>query len=308
MFPRLAILFLLIISSLVFIMGFTLALKTSHSPDPHPYKRGIKTGNEDTVVVPFEYKQSALYQPYTLEVIDSVVNILLKNELVTLSIDGYAHVDEGSDTICYYLSLNRALVTRDYVVGRGVDSARIISINPFGNTRSLHRTTNKQVYYNCRAEMRLNYPPPPIAVGIPDKDEDGIADSADKCPDEYGYIDNNGCPDRNAIIVPFEPQQSSLYSTTYKVLDSVVSILRADPSLTISIDGHAYKTEGIKTFCDRMARDRSDIARRYLLTRRIDASRVDAIKSFGNSRPLNAGKNPQEITRNSRAEIFLHHH
>jgi outer membrane protein OmpA-like peptidoglycan-associated protein len=80
------------------------------------------------VLIPFDYKQSALYHPYTYEVIDSVVTMLLKKNDVTLSIDGYAHPDEGNDTICKYLALNRALFVRDYVLGRGVDSSRIILV------------------------------------------------------------------------------------------------------------------------------------------------------------------------------------
>lgn len=265
--------------------------------------------NNDTVVIPFEYKQSALYHPFTFKAIDSVIDILLKNELVTLSIDGYAHVDEGSDSICYYLSLDRALVIRDYVLGRGIDSSRIISLKGLGNLRSIHIKTNKQVFeFNCRAEIMLYYPLPPIKTEIPDKDGDGITDSEDKCPDEYGDKAHNGCPNKDAIIVPFETQQSSLYSMTYNVLDSVIAILRNDPSITISIEGHAYKDEGIKTLCDRLAKERADIVRRYLLTRRIAGSRIDSVKSFGNLRPLNAGKNPQEIARNSRVEIFLIRH
>jgi outer membrane protein OmpA-like peptidoglycan-associated protein len=264
---------------------------------------------KDTVAIPFEYKQSALYHPFTFKVIDSVVNILLQNDQVTLSIEGYAHVDEGSDSICYFLSLNRALVVKDYVLGRGVDSSRIISLNGFGNLRSAHiKRYKKIVEFNCRAEILLNYPVPPPIVAMPDRDEDGIADDEDKCPDEYGEKANDGCPNKDAIIVPFEPQQSSLYSMTYNVLDSVIAILWNNPSITISIEGHAYKKEGVKSLCDRLAKERADIVRRYLLTRRIAASRIDSIKSFGNVRPLNAGRNPQEIARNSRAEIFLIRH
>lgn len=265
--------------------------------------------NKDTVVIPFEYKQSSLNHSFTFKAIDSVIAILLKNELVTLSIDGYAHVDEGSDSICYYLSINRALATRDYVLGRGIDSSRIISLKGLGNLRSIQIITSKQVVeFNCRAEIMLYYPLPPIKTEIPDKDGDGITDSEDKCPDEYGDKANNGCPNKDAIIVPFETQQSSLYSMTYKVLDSVIAILRNDPSITISIEGHAYKTEGVETLCDRLAKERADIVKRYLLTRRIAGSRIDSVISFGNLRPLNAGKNPQEIARNSRAEIFLIRH
>ena len=264
---------------------------------------------QNTVIIPFEYKQSALYHPFTFKAIDSVVNILLQHDSVTLNIEGYAHVDEGSDTICYYLSLNRALVIKDYVMARGVDSTRIISLKGFGNLRSAHLKIYKQIIeYNCRAEIVLNYPLPPPPIIISDADADGIPDTEDQCPTEYGSKANNGCPDKNTIIVPFETQQSSLYSGTYNVLDSIIAIALKDPTLTISIEGHAYKTEGSAAVCNQLAKDRADIVRNYLLSRQIPAARIEPVKSFGNSRSITAGRNPWEVTRNARVEIFLVRH
>jgi outer membrane protein OmpA-like peptidoglycan-associated protein len=265
--------------------------------------------NKDTAVIPFEYKQSALYQPFTFAVIDSVINILLANDSVTLTINGYAHRDEGTDSICYYLSLNRALVIRDYVLGRGVDSARIFSLKGWGNYRSKNRKTNNEILkYNCRAEIMLNYPIPPPPPLFLDKDEDGIADSEDKCPEEYGEVINGGCPNKDAIIVPFDVQQSSLSTVTYKVLDSVINILLNEPAVSIVINGHAYKKEGNKTVCDQLAGERADIVKNYLLTRHITASRINSVKNLGSLHPITAGRNPAEIARNSRAEIFMVHH
>ncbi len=263
---------------------------------------------KNTVVIPFEYKQSALYHPFTFKAIDSVIDILLENELVTLSLEGFAHVDEGSDSICYYLSLNRALVIKDYIMGRGVDSSRILSLRGLGNMRSIKRKARTQsVDFNCRTEISMNYPIPPPPLVISDKDDDGIIDGEDQCPEEYGGMINRGCPNRNAILVPYEPGQSSLFTMTYKVLDSVINILLQNPSILIAIEGHACNREGIETYCDHLAKERAEITKRYLLTRSIAALRIISVKSFGDSRPLNACKNPQQIAQNSRAEIYLQH-
>jgi outer membrane protein OmpA-like peptidoglycan-associated protein len=257
------------------------------------------------ILIPFEYKQSALYHAFTYEVIDSVVNMLLKNDSITLTIKGYAHQDEGSDTICKYLSLNRALFVRDYILGRGVKDSRIILVEGMGKARSLKSNVNKDGHaLNCRAELILNYPPPPPPVVIADKDEDGIADSDDSCPDEYGYKENNGCGDM-AIIIPFETQQSWLSPLTYIMLDSVVLLLKENPSFKLSVQGHAYKTEGTNSFCERLAAERAAIVKKYLLSRNIAENRVIAIKNFACRRPYNAGKNPKEISLNYRAQIVF---
>ena len=268
----------------------------------------VQQNDRDTIVIRFDYKQSALYHSFTFEVLDSVVNILLKNHAVTLSIDGYAYRDEGSDTICYYLSLNRALFIQTYMLGRGVDSSRIASVTGYGKTRASYQRTDKDgLLVNCRAEILLKYPPGPKKIVIHDKDEDGIIDSEDKCPEVYGYKEKGGCPNTGMVIVPFETQLSNLYSATYRVLDSVINVLSANPALSISIEGHAYKGEGINSVCDQLANERASMVKNYLLSRRMDISRIDTIRSFGNRRPLNAGRTPTEIAANSRAEIIFSH-
>jgi outer membrane protein OmpA-like peptidoglycan-associated protein len=264
---------------------------------------------DDTIVVPFEYKQSSLNYRSTFKLIDSAIQILLANDSITFSIDGYSYVEEATENICYWLSFNRALSVKNYVLGQGIDSTRLIAFNGRGNQRSIHRKIKRlPVKYNYTAEIILNYPIPPPAVKIPDMDEDGIPDEQDSCRSEYGYADLKGCPDRNAIIVPFELQLSSLFSMTYKVLDSVVVILQNNPLLSIAIEGHACKKEGVKSVCYRLAKERADIAKNYLLSRLINPSRIESVNCFSYLHPLNAGRNPWEISRNARAEIRLVHH
>jgi outer membrane protein OmpA-like peptidoglycan-associated protein len=85
--------------------------------------------------------------------------------------------------------------------------------------------------------------------------------------------------------------------------DSVIRVLKENPSYNIAIAGHAYKTEGINPFCERLGAERSDMVRQYLLSRQLNASRIKSIKNYGTSRPLNPGKNPLQILANARAEI-----
>ena len=267
-----------------------------------------KQGNNDStlILIPFDYKQSALYHQFTFEVIDSVVNLLQKNNTITISIDGYAHQDEGSDTILKYLSLNRALFVRDYMLGRGIKEDRIIAVQGLSAAKSVNSNVNKDGHaLNCRAELRLNYPPPPKPIAIADRDGDGIPDSEDACADEYGYKENNGCPDKDAIVIPFQFQESTLSSNTYKALDSVVMVLKENPSFTVVVQGHSHAAEGANAMCERLAMERATIVKNYLVSRNVRASRIFSVESFGNRRPFNAGRNTEEVTLNSRAQILL---
>jgi outer membrane protein OmpA-like peptidoglycan-associated protein len=272
----------------------------------------LSTGNQfnqstvDTVIIRFDYKQSALFHSFTFEVLDSVVDILLRDTAVKLSIDGYAYKDEGTDTICYFLSLNRAIFIQTYVIGRGVDSLRITSINAYGRRHQNFTNTDKNGFLiNCRAELRLIYPPPPINPELFDRDEDGISDSKDKCPDVFGYKENGGCPDKGAVLVPFAINESALYAMTYYVLDSVIAVLKENPAFKISISGHAHLAEGVYSVCEKLAVERAEIVKQYLLSRMINPSRIVAVKSYGISRPLNPAKNPKQILKNIRAEILI---
>ncbi len=265
-----------------------------------------KAGLKDSVVIPFEYKQSALYQQYTMKVIDSVIRILLKNDSVTLSIEGYAHQDEGSDTISKYLSLNRALFVKTYVLGRGVDSSRIANVSAFGKSRQIYRGNKNIGIGNCRAVIKLNYPPPGKLAS--DRDGDFIIDSLDNCPDEFGEKINGGCPDRNAIIVPFEAGQSYLHTLTYRVMDSIIHVLKNNPTWTIRLEGHAYITEGTPSVCERLAGERADMVKRYLLSKYIGIHRIDKVTNEGIERDITAGRNSGEIARNCRVEVFVNSH
>lgn len=278
--------------------------------EPKPGAPAFSTLNTpkqaDTVIIRFDYKQSALFHSFTFEVLDSVINILLRDTAVKLSIDGYAFEDEGSDTICYFLSLNRAIFIQTYVIGRGIDSFRISAINAYGRKHQKFTNTDKNGFLiNCRAELRLSYPPPPKDPEYFDRDEDGIPDGKDKCPEVFGYKENEGCPDRGAVLVPFAITESALYTMTYYVLDSVIAVLRQNPAFKIFIGGHAHASEGILSVCENLAVERAEIVRQYLLSRQISPSRIVATKSYGISRPLNPAKNPKQVLKNIRAEIVI---
>lgn len=155
-----------------------------------------------------------------------------------------------------------------------------------------------------RAELVLTFPPPPPPI-IADRDEDGILNEDDTCPDSFGYTDNKGCPDSNAIMIPFEPTHAYLSAVTYRAMDSVAAVLKQNSTYKIRIEGHAFKTEGTLLFCTQLAKEREAVVYKYLLTRNISAERIIKLESFGAARPLNTGKNPAAVAANARVQIFI---
>ena len=138
-----------------------------------------------------------------------------------------------------------------------------------------------------------------------DKDNDGVADYLDTCPDVAGTAALNGCPDKDAIMIPFENSSAWLVSKSYSALDNVVKILQENPLYNIRIEGHAYKTEGVNTVCNELAAERAFMVMQYFLSRNVLSKRITGFESFGNRRPINTGKNFEQILLNARAQVFL---
>ena len=88
-------------------------------------------------------------------------------------------------------------------------------------------------------------------------------------------------------------------------MDSVILVLKENPGYTVSIEGHAFKAEGIEAVCIGLAAERSEMVKQYLLSRQLNISRINSVNSYGSQRPLNAGKTPLAVAANARAEIIL---
>ncbi|MEJ7610814.1 MAG: OmpA family protein [Ferruginibacter sp.] len=263
----------------------------------------------DTLRMAFEHKQSAIVHKYQLKVLDSVVMILSRNPEVTLSIEGYSYVDEGNDTICKYLSLNRALFIQEAMFGRGIDSSRITGLKAMGAwkpvKRGHYKVINEMPY---RTELLLIYPPPPKKPVVADKDRDGIADEDDTCPENFGFAEDKGCPLKDVYFIPFELNQSYIPAASFEKVDKVLGLLKANPPYTVLLAGHASDIEGTGFFTDRLSTARADIIYRYILSRNMPGTRVETISGFGKLKPLNAQQNPLEISENAGVRIIVNKH
>lgn len=263
----------------------------------------------DTLIIPFEYKQSAIFHQNTLDALDSVMRVLRANKDITLSIEGYAYVDEGNDTICKYLALNRALFVRDCMLGRGLDTFRITNIRSMGQWKPAKKGKYVvNVVTPTRVEMLLIYPPPPKEAVVADADMDGIPDAEDSCVNEYGYIETKGCPVKNTFLVCFETGGSYIPSSAYAVLDKVLNMMKENPAYTMTLAGHASKAEGIVSVTDKVAAERVNIVYNYMLSRNFPATRIDGMTSYGKKRPVNAQRNPKELSENASVEMIINKH
>ncbi len=149
---------------------------------------------------------------------------------------------------------------------------------------------------------------------IPDSDGDGINDEEDKCPAVKGVIEKKGCPEEiekeivekveyAAKRIQFKVNSAELLTESFKVLDDVAAILKSNPEIKVSIEGHT-SSDGTYATNMKLSESRANKVKDYLESKGIDAARLSAI-GFGPDKPLNANKTMAEKVKNRRVELNL---
>lgn len=150
---------------------------------------------------------------------------------------------------------------------------------------------------------------------IPDTDGDGVNDEEDKCPSTPGKPANNGCPEiKQDVVKKVAVAAKSIYymsgkdviqKVSYPKLDVVVKVLKADPALHISIEGHTdNKGNAVNNL--KLSAKRADAVKNYLIKKGIFADRI-AAQGFGDSKPVAPNTTPAGRTKNRRVELHLNY-
>lgn len=106
-----------------------------------------------------------------------------------------------------------------------------------------------------------------------------------------------------AEMVFFEYDQSDIRSDMQDVLNRKVALLRANPGLTLRIEGHADE-RGTVEYNLALSLRRANTVRDYLTGFGIDVSRLE-VTGYGEERPLQQGQSEDAYARNRRAEFQI---
>ncbi|MFC5284326.1 OmpA family protein [Pedobacter alpinus] len=140
-----------------------------------------------------------------------------------------------------------------------------------------------------------------------DTDGDGIPDWKDKCPTEKGTAELNGCPEMGSATmagvnnIQFEYNSSVLRTSSYATLDGVSSMLRADKSKGLQLDGHA-SAEGTEEYNIQLSLDRANAVKTYLVNSGVDAKNISTT-GYGESRPIASNATEEGRVANRRVEF-----
>jgi outer membrane protein OmpA-like peptidoglycan-associated protein len=147
----------------------------------------------------------------------------------------------------------------------------------------------------------------------PDTDGDGVNDDDDKCPLVKGLASNHGCPPIRPEVIQsvnnaaqrvfFVRAKAIIEKDSYSELDRVVTIILADTTLHLHIEGHT-DNEGTDQRNLSLSTRRAKAVLHYLEAHGIPAARMD-YKGYGSTRPLTSNDTPEGMARNRRVEMIL---
>jgi len=148
---------------------------------------------------------------------------------------------------------------------------------------------------------------------VPDTDGDGTSDEDDKCVTISGPADNLGCPviteevkkkvNTAAKNILFVTGSAKLQASSNKGLNEVVQILKDNPAMSLSIDGHTDNV-GNDELNQKLSDSRAAAVKSYLVSKGVDASRITA-KGHGETMPIADNATAAGRQQNRRSEMTL---
>jgi len=146
---------------------------------------------------------------------------------------------------------------------------------------------------------------------VSDRDNDGVADDQDNCPDLAGTAANKGCPDVPANVsktlgtaamnVGFTGTTTKLTTKSNASLNQVVSVMKDNPGLKVSIEGHTSNV-GNEDKNMQLSQDRAAAVKAYLVSKGISEDRITT-QGYGGTMPIGDNTTAAGRTRNNRIEI-----
>ena len=146
-----------------------------------------------------------------------------------------------------------------------------------------------------------------------DDDKDGVPNKDDDCLNEAGPKENNGCPKEPTDFMEFinsdtnkfsfSAASSQLDSGDIIILEMVKELLDKYPKTSITIEGHA-SSEGSSNYNQKLSEQRAITTKEYLISKSIDAKRLNII-GYGESQTIGDNKTAKGRADSRRVKLKL---
>ncbi len=152
-----------------------------------------------------------------------------------------------------------------------------------------------------------------------DDDHDGVNNCDDKCPDTAAgaIVGPDGCPTKVVIDLrgvnfkfdrpkkgekSIDPTLQLPTADSVAILDQAVDALNRYPAIKVELDGHTDSV-GTDAYNQGLSERRAQIVSDYLTAHGVDASRITAVKGFGETAPIDTNATKEGRARNRRTEV-----
>ena len=139
-------------------------------------------------------------------------------------------------------------------------------------------------------------------VGPEDSDRDGVNDKFDRCPDtpQGAKVDDMGCWVIGNIY--FELDKDTIKPRYTEVLDEVAKVMKWNPEVTLSINGHTDDLAG-EAYNKTLSRERAEQVKEYLIDMGVAADRMETY-AYGENRPKVPNTTAANRALNRRVELI----
>ena len=152
--------------------------------------------------------------------------------------------------------------------------------------------------------------------GCPDFDKDGIPDEYDLCPNLYGEPELQGCPEitqfeKNIIYkalvdLKFGLDKAVINYSSYPTLTDITLLLLKNPNMFLHITGYT-SSEGTSEYNLGLSARRAKAVQNFFMGRGVKKSRL-ILDYLGEDYPLNSNENEDQKAQNRRVEFSLEYH
>ncbi len=144
-----------------------------------------------------------------------------------------------------------------------------------------------------------------------DTDGDEVPDYLDNCPNVKGSAKNNGCPivsaKNKAVLkkavhgIQFETNNAVIKTSSYPILNKVVTMMKKNPSYKLHISGHTDNV-GKPAQNMKLSKERAAAVVKYLTKKGIKSSRLRS-DGFGGTKPVASNKTEKGKAMNRRVDF-----
>jgi outer membrane protein OmpA-like peptidoglycan-associated protein len=247
-------------------------------------------------------------RPRNASLLDSLAATLSqKKEGTTVEISGHCD-DRGRDTYNDTLSLKRARSVENYLLSKGLDQPMIIKVEGFGETMPI--SEDGPLWQERRVEILITIPEEkvveaPIEKPVEKPVERTLTKTIEDTATKKGatiVLKNLNFVGGNHILLP----------QSMPIVEELLSVMKNNPQLVISIQGHICCEPGNVDGVDFATGDRNlSVARaaaihNYLLRNGISSNRI-SYQGFGHSVPIYPypERSEEERVANRRVEIVI---